>query len=91
MKPYIITYEISDKTGKSYDLLFEEIKKSKKWWHYIANTWLIMTDENANAIFERLKPYVDNDINLLVIEVGKDRQGWLSQKAWDWIKKNIPK
>ena len=91
MKPYIITYEISDKTGKSYEPLFEEIKKSKKWWHYISNTWLIMTEENSNAIFARLKPYVDKDINLLIIEVGKDRQGWLSQKAWEWIKKNIPK
>ena len=91
MKPYIITYEIKDKTGKSYEPLFEEIKRFPKWWHYISNTWLIMSEENANAIFKRLEPCIDKDINILIIEVGKDRQGWLSQKAWEWIKKNIPK
>jgi hypothetical protein len=91
MKPYIITYEINDKTGKSYQGLFDEIKKSIKWWHYIANSWIILTDEKANDVFKRIEPHIDSDVNLLVIELGSDRQGWLSDKAWDWIKKNIPR
>jgi len=87
-RAYLITYDYKGSPEK-YSALFDEIKRFSGWWHYIANSWIIITDDNAKEIFRKLKPYVDSDINLLVVEVGKDRQGWLPKKAWDWIKKNL--
>ena len=91
MKPYIISYDIKETAKGKFQPLFDEIKKSKKWWHYISNTWLILTNETASEINERLKPHLDSNINLIIFELGSDRQGWLSPKAWKWIKANIPK
>ncbi|HEY6095725.1 MAG TPA: hypothetical protein VIU93_12310 [Gallionellaceae bacterium] len=89
-RAYMITYDFKGST-EQYSSLFEEIKKFPGWWHYIANSWLIVSEESAKEIFHKLKPHLDNDINLLVIEVGKDRQGWLPEKAWDWFKRNLPR
>lgn len=91
MKAYIITYDIKETANSSYDLLFEEIKKTGKWWHYLSNTWIVISQNDAKTINNKLLPYLDNDINLLVFELGKDRQGWLTKKAWTWINANIPK
>ena len=89
-KVYLVTYDHEGPSSK-YAKLFDELKKSKHWWHYIDSTWLVVSTEGANEIYERLQPYLDDDINLLVIEVGRDRQGWLSEKAWNWIRRHLPR
>lgn len=89
-KPYIITYAFSG-DAKRYSGLYDAIKGYPGWWHYIDNTWLILAECDANSIYKTLEPHVDKDINLLIIEVGKDRQGLLPKKAWEWFKRNIPK
>lgn len=89
-KVYLITYDYKG-NGSKYLPLFEEIKNNYNWWHYFDNTWMIIADEGANGIYEKLKPFLDADINILIIEVGKDRQGWLPKKAWEWIRNNIGK
>jgi hypothetical protein len=91
MKAYIITYEIKETATSSYEKLFEEIKKSKKWWHYLTNTWIVLSEDNATAINNRFLPHLDKNINLLIFELGNDRQGWLTKKAWEWINTNISK
>lgn len=85
-KPYLITYAFSG-SADQFEPLFDELKKFPGWWHYIDGTWLVVTDLNATQIFAKLKPHMKPNINLLVIEVGKDRQGWLPKKAWDWFKR----
>lgn len=85
-KVYIVTYAFKGQSS-DYQGLYDAIKSLGNWWHYIDNTWLISTDKTAKEIWEILKPHVDDDVNLLVAEMGRDRQGWLPKKAWDWIKK----
>ena len=50
--------------------------------------WLLSTDETANEIYARLEPYLDDEINLFITQIGNDRQGWLPRKAWKWIRKH---
>ncbi|MCU7925660.1 MAG: hypothetical protein KZQ97_04365 [Candidatus Thiodiazotropha sp. (ex Dulcina madagascariensis)] len=69
--------------------MFDKLKKFKGWWHYLKNSWLIRTSKDANQIMEYLQSELDDDINLLIVEVGPDYQGWLSEKAWKWIDRNI--
>lgn len=83
-KAYLITHDC--KENKNLD---EEIKNSLKWWHYIESTWIIITDETANEIWNRLENKINNDDNLLIIDIGNSYQGWLTSKAWDWIKKEL--
>jgi len=86
-KVYIVTYAFKGPATK-YQGLYDAIKSFGTWWHYIDNTWLVLTEGNASQIWESLKPHVDDDVNLLVVEMGKDSQGWLPKKAWEWIRKH---
>ena len=87
-KVYCISYDLN-KSGKDYKGLIEELKRSNSWWHYLKSTWLIYTNESASAIWDRISSHVDSDDYALIIQVGKDHQGWLPKDAWDWINKHI--
>lgn len=84
---YIVSYDLK-KPDRDYTGLYNAIKEFGIWWRYLESTWIIKTTESHDKIFEKLRPHIDEDDNLLIIEAGKNYQGWLPQKAWDWIKEN---
>ena len=86
-KIYLVTYNITDKN--LYKELEEELKKSENWWHYIENSWLILTQESPNEIWRRIEEKIDKKSTVLIIEVKKNCQGWLPKNAWDWIKEKF--
>jgi hypothetical protein len=87
MKVLLITYDLKDKFI-DYSKLFDILKTAPSWWHYIESTWLIATDEPPELWFSKIKNAIGKDDNLFIVEIkGSQRQGWLSQDAWDWIKK----
>jgi hypothetical protein len=81
---YAINYDLK-RPGQNYDSLYAAIKGCGVWWHYLGSTWLVDTNLSAEGIWNRLAPVVDKNDRVLVIGVTKDKQGWLSQEAWDWI------
>ena len=85
MTLYIISYDLS-KPNRDYDGLYDTLKSFSSWWHYLESTWMISTTDTSDEVFEKLKPHIDEDDNLLIIEAGKKRSGWLPKKAWEWIK-----
>ncbi len=84
---FLITYDLN-KPGQNYNKLYDEIKKAARWWHYLDSTWIIETQISADIWQERLKKHViDDDDYLLVIQVCDNYQGWLPEKAWEWLRK----
>ncbi len=81
----MISYDLNKK-DKNYEELYGAIKSYETWWHQLTSSWLIDTQEDAAAIFNKLKPHIDTDDTLLVIRVTKDYNGWLTDKAWEWIR-----
>jgi len=90
MKAFIISYDLKA-PNRNYDGLYAEIKKSPKWWHFLESTWIVMTDEIPNQIWNRLVTHVDKNDYLIIIEARDNAQGWLPKEAWDWIHANVPK
>src|SRR5947208_3217570 len=88
-KVYCVSYELRV-AGKNYEPLYNELKKSTRWWHYLQSTWLIQTDETAVQVWQRLVAHVDQQDSVLLIEVRNNAQGWLPKDAWDWIRDNVP-
>jgi len=88
MKVLLVSYDLK-KPGKDYSGLYEALKKAYGWWHYLESCWLLKTDLLSQQWFERIKPHMDDNDFLLIIEVTRDYNGWLPQKAWDWINENI--
>lgn len=85
---YMISYDLNS-PGQKYEELYEKIKEIGSWWHYLDSTWLVSTSLSASEIYSKIKSPLDNGDHILVFSLGKDYQGYLPQKAWDWIKENI--
>jgi len=90
MPAYSINYDLKA-PNRDYSGLYEAIKANYAWWHYLESTWIIVTQEAPAQIFDKLKPHIDNNDSLLIIEVRDNISGWLPQKAWEWIHTNVPK
>lgn len=88
MKVYSVSYDLNS-PGQKYENLYQELKNSNSWWHYLDSIWLIRTHETASQLSERIRKHLDNNDSLLVIRVTNEYAGWLPQKAWDWINQNV--
>lgn len=88
MTVYCVSYDLN-KAGQNYNGLYDELKKSSNWWHFLDSTWLIYTAESAEQLSERLRKNIDHNDYLLVIKVIHPKAGWLPQKAWDWINQHV--
>jgi len=89
MKAYSINYDLKA-PGRDYNKLYEAIKASGKWWHYLESTWLVVSNESSQQVWDRIAQSIDENDSVLIIEVRKNKSGWLPQDAWDWINKNVP-
>lgn len=89
MKAFLITYDLKQKFH-DYTPLYNEIKKALKWWHYLSNTWIIITEEDTASWTRRLGPLTIQGDFLLIVEIKRNANGWLPKEAWDWLNTNIP-
>ncbi|GED09171.1 hypothetical protein [Cellulosimicrobium cellulans] len=91
MTAILVTYDLNT-PGQDYSTLHKAIKEAgSSWWHYLDSTWIVsgygLTAADVSAA---LLPHMDKNDNLLVLNISGDTySGWLSQDAWDWIKKSV--
>lgn len=86
-KAYLIVYNM--KSDNNYEILEQELKSYKKWWHHLNQAWIIISEETPFQIWKKIEDKIDRRNNLLIIEVKKNAEGWLPREAWDWIKENL--
>ena len=86
----IITYDLrtAETSQADYKELFEEIKRLGSWWHYLESTWLVSTSLTPDEAFERIRNLVRKGDHVLISPLVRPYQGWLPQKAWDWIREH---
>jgi hypothetical protein len=90
MTAFSINYDLK-MPGRNYNPLYDEIKRSPQWWHFLESTWLIATDETINQVSYRLRHHIDKNDFLLIIEIRNNKQGQLPKDAWDWINVHVPR
>lgn len=89
-KTYMVSYDFEGPTER-YQELFDALPGFPAWWHFLDRTWLIATDLDARGLYQQLRPYIDDEANLLIMEVGNDWAGWLPKKALEWIQEHCPR
>ena len=89
MRAFSINYDLKV-PGRDYSRLYDEIKRSSKWWHYLDSTWIVITNESAQQIWNRLAKHIDKNDYILIVEILDNVQGWLPKDAWKWIRANVP-
>lgn len=83
---YLISYDLKV-PGRNYEGVISALKSAPAWWHYLESTWIIRTELTIAAWNDKLISQMDKNDSLLIIDVtGKPRNGWLSKKAWEWLR-----
>jgi len=84
----LISYDLTRGTQDDYNDLYRALKRNG-WWHYLESTWIIPTNESPEDVWERLKPFFDNDDRVIIVDITeKSRQGWLPKRAWQWLRRH---
>lgn len=87
MQNYLISYDLS-KPGTEYGQLIEQLKKFYRWCHLHKSVWLVGTDLSTEAIYDKLRIYVDKNDKLFVAKINLSSAVWtkISPAVDDWIK-----
>ncbi|HHD1580163.1 TPA: hypothetical protein ACN1NE_002335 [Enterococcus faecalis] len=89
-KAYLATYDLNS-PGQNYDEVIKLFKGelSRAYCKYWKSAFLFTSNLTPSQMIEKLKPYLDNDDKMIIIEVVANKNGWLTNDQWDWINKNI--
>lgn len=87
MKLLLVTFALTN-PGKDYDPFFVTLRGSVlQWWHFIAQTCVVATNQTVNELSAQLLPHIDQQTDFfVVVELQPHQfQGWLPKAAWDWF------
>lgn len=87
---YIITYDLKQPADK-YVPLFDELRRSDKWWHFMTGTWLVLRKDALVELGPKLRAFIFQSDRLLIMPAKGPADGWLPAEAWTWIQENVPK
>lgn len=90
---YILSFDRDDfRNYKSIHDQIVSIEGIVNWFHYIKSSYILITEEpSARDLAKKIRPIFPGK-NYLLLEVNlNNRQGWLPEKAWDWIHKQVDK
>lgn len=87
-KSYILTFDKNSFIGsKEFHGKLTTANGIESWWHYMESSYILIVKENISA--SDIANYVRQiapDCNFFTCELNmKNHNGWLQQKAWDWI------
>ena len=84
----LVSYDLKV-PGRDYTKLYETLKTASGWWHHLESTWILSTSDSVQVWHSRIKRAMDPNDSFLIVDITKrERNGWLPQKAWDWLKNN---
>ena len=84
---YMITYDLNG-DDKQYDGVISAIENCaigepfSQW----QSSYLIKSNLQASGIWRKIRPYLDDDDTLIIIEVTNNYKGWLTKADWRQVK-----
>lgn len=89
---YLVSYDLNS-PGKNYDDLYEAIKAASTgvWCKPLSSVYIIKSNLNsAKAVYNRLKPCLDDNDHILVIEVTRESHWYLNKEISEYLYKMLP-
>lgn len=90
LKTFLVTYDLKV-PGRSYSDLYQTIKELGDWQHPLESAWMVKVDDatSVQTVYDAIRPKIDEKDALFVVDItNQNRQGWLSKRVWEWLKKN---
>ncbi len=89
MSVYCVSYDLLA-PGKNYDDLIAEIKSSPSWAKPLKSLFLVQTNETPEQLYNRLRPKMDANDFILIIQVRRPYFGFMDKNVINWIDQNVP-
>lgn len=84
---YLVSYDLVKAAERDYTPVYEAIKSIGPWWHYLDSTWIVQSCFNVNRIVDTVHAAMRQGDRLLVVQIdNQNRNGWLPEEAWNWIR-----
>ncbi len=82
---YLVSYTLNP--PRPNPALEAELTKSALWWHHLDFTWMVVTAEPAEALYNRLAVHLLGTDQMLIIQLvaGAQYWGFLTAEAWKWV------
>lgn len=82
----MISYDLN-RPEADYPGLIRAIKKQGAWWHHLDSFWLVNSDLSPSDMRDVLKPFLDSNDELLVIDVTGRARAWrgFSDSGSKWL------
>lgn len=69
-------------------ILERAFDRALDWFKYAPNCWIVWTTSDAEKWYERLRPLIGDADSLFIVALDiEERQGWMPQRFWDWLRK----
>lgn len=88
MAVLLITYDLN-KPGKDYNDLLKAIKEYA-WARLSESCYSIRTDRSPQHVFDELRPFLDQNDNLYIVNLKRPYAGFGPKDVNDWLDKNLP-
>lgn len=85
MATYIVSYDLAP--DGDYQSLYAELKAKKVWARVTESTWVIVTDESAAELRDRLTTVMDDKDRLFVVKSGVEAAWRNARCKNEWLKK----
>ncbi|MFA6198127.1 MAG: hypothetical protein WC734_03170 [Patescibacteria group bacterium] len=79
---------IVPKESVAFDTVEQKMNLAVDWFRYNSKNWVVYSTSDVEKWVSRLQPLVEPTGDLFVCELNiQNRNGWMSKKFWEWIKK----
>ncbi len=87
MAALLVTYDLN-RPGQDYSGLLNEIKKYS-WARLSESSYAINTTQTPSALFDQLRPHMDQNDYLYIITLNKPHRGYGLPNVNDWLDSNL--
>lgn len=89
MAVLLVTYDLNS-PGQNHSKLLTKIKQYPSWAQLSESSYAIETNTSPQQIFDILKPLIDKNDILYVINLKKPYAGFGSTDVNNWLDKRLP-
>ena len=86
---YLLIIEIH--TTDDHTALFNELRNSERWWHFLSNAWIVIRRDTLVELQGKLLPLIRQQDRMLILPARGPTAGWLQKDAWEWLNANLPR
>lgn len=88
-KPYIISYDLSEKNQDKYDEIFETIQSFGAYCKFQKSVWLVKTDLSPEQMYQKIISAIGSKDYIFICELNNSYYGYGKEDNWDFVKEHI--